>query len=778
MSVRLTVAPGSDATRWLLWWRLLRCGELRRRHASRASPGARDGLALYLRAASRGGRAGLGQTGLAGVIDRDVARTFPQDPLFQRADSEKVVADDESVDSSSAGVPDGQDALANVLLAVSRQAEAIGYCQGMNFVAATMLRTCLAYLDADQGGAAYAASLALLGAPRAPDGMDAGSLRVLLAEAQVFWALLSLVGPSGEASPGGPGGPGSPGGPGGPGSPGSPGGPVPSPVPHGAPPTPHRSQSESSAGSTADTVDSDRSRADPRGSPDPTVAERLLHPDGHSRLTTLAMGGLWRPGVPEMKRRIFEFDALLRLRLPLLHAHFKAVQLAPDVLVSQWFLTLFAYALPDALLLPAWDACFSGGWPAALSVALALLALHDRELRAQETLEDLGMYLRRCQWGRLHSADAPARGVPLGPPALRGGTTGSSSTAAGDWRGLVRLACRMDVTAEEMATLASAWALSLMRERLEGRGDGLLARYGDEQEMDDAALDEAREQLRGISGEKVTELAQGLMAKVERRRADLAQRRSSQLRAAAALQEERMLRAELQESKKALLDQVASLLSLRDQNLRLPSGAAPAAAPAPAAGPAAGRAAEPAAGLGPGLGRGADGPAAAAAVVQGLAGVEAALTDVSLGDDTSPRAESAPTPRNGGTRRGSILFGSLDDLDLAGVVDRIVGRSPRSPTAAAGSAAPEESVDPQLMEDLAVFAAKVESIEKQLRAHEGGPLRQAEMAAQEADLHAQEAKDGLDAVMRSLAFFLQSAEEEAMRYMLAISPEARALVAP
>ena len=56
----------------------------------------------------------------------------------------------------------------------------------------------------------------------------------------------------------------------------------------------------------------------------------------------LELAELWRPGMPQLKLRVFQLDQLLFRHLPRLRAHLKSVGLAPDVLASQWFFTLFA----------------------------------------------------------------------------------------------------------------------------------------------------------------------------------------------------------------------------------------------------------------------------------------------------------------------------------------------------------------------------------------------------------------------------------------------------
>jgi hypothetical protein len=52
-----------------------------------------------------------------------------------------------------------------------------------------------------------------------------------------------------------------------------------------------------------------------------------------SATSGLAMRLLWHPEVPHLKLRTFQFEQLLALHLPRLHAHFRQIRLAPDILV-------------------------------------------------------------------------------------------------------------------------------------------------------------------------------------------------------------------------------------------------------------------------------------------------------------------------------------------------------------------------------------------------------------------------------------------------------------
>ena len=78
----------------------------------------------------------------------------------------------------------------------------------------------------------------------------------------------------------------------------------------------------------------------------------------------LELSELWRPGMPHLKLRVFQLDQLLLKFLPRLRAHLKSIGLAPDIIASQWFFTIFAYVAPAEWLPRLWDAIFFDGWKA------------------------------------------------------------------------------------------------------------------------------------------------------------------------------------------------------------------------------------------------------------------------------------------------------------------------------------------------------------------------------------------------------------------------------
>ena len=61
--------------------------------------------------------------------------------------------------------------------------------------------------------------------------------------------------------------------------------------------------------------------------------------------------------------------------LPRLHAHFIEIQLTPEVIVAQWFITLFSYTVPLQWTMQIWGYVFCEGWPALFRVVLSLLQI-------------------------------------------------------------------------------------------------------------------------------------------------------------------------------------------------------------------------------------------------------------------------------------------------------------------------------------------------------------------------------------------------------------------
>jgi hypothetical protein len=89
----------------------------------------------------------------------------------------------------------------------------------------------------------------------------------------------------------------------------------------------------------------------------------------------LGMHGMWQAGVPKMKLRVYQLDKILRWTLPKLHAHFTKIQLTPEILVAQWFITLFSYTVSISRTMLIWDYIFLEGWAGIFRVVLSILKI-------------------------------------------------------------------------------------------------------------------------------------------------------------------------------------------------------------------------------------------------------------------------------------------------------------------------------------------------------------------------------------------------------------------
>jgi len=97
-------------------------------------------------------------------------------------------------------------------------------------------------------------------------------------------------------------------------------------------------------------------------------------------LNRFDMRELWRPGVPQLKLRIYQFDRLISSKLPKISQHFREIGLAPDFFASQWFLTLMSYNIPMEELVRVWDVLIFDGWKTIFRVGLHVLRSRESEI--------------------------------------------------------------------------------------------------------------------------------------------------------------------------------------------------------------------------------------------------------------------------------------------------------------------------------------------------------------------------------------------------------------
>ena len=67
----------------------------------------------------------------------------------------------------------------------------------------------------------------------------------------------------------------------------------------------------------------------------------------------------------------------MRAKLPRLYAHFKEMDVHPTMYSAQWFMTLFTYNFPFAVVVRIWDSVLAEGWKVIFRVALALLKTNE-----------------------------------------------------------------------------------------------------------------------------------------------------------------------------------------------------------------------------------------------------------------------------------------------------------------------------------------------------------------------------------------------------------------
>lgn len=100
---------------------------------------------------------------------------------------------------------------------------------------------------------------------------------------------------------------------------------------------------------------------------------------------------LWKNGFSRLKLGLFQLEFLLKIRLPFMHKHLRDLDINLDMIVTPWFLTVFTYLhyqqeLPKETVMEIWDFFLLQGWPALISVCLAIFDL-TQELVLKTNLE-------------------------------------------------------------------------------------------------------------------------------------------------------------------------------------------------------------------------------------------------------------------------------------------------------------------------------------------------------------------------------------------------------
>jgi hypothetical protein len=115
--------------------------------------------------------------------------------------------------------------------------------------------------------------------------------------------------------------------------------------------------------------------------------EALVFRCAQSLLFRFTLADFYRPCFPQLGVILWQFDRLVEGLLPKAHAALDAHGVTAEYYAMQWFLTLFAYDLPQCITRRVWDRFLIVGWHVIVQVALALVAEIQDELWDLDTCE-------------------------------------------------------------------------------------------------------------------------------------------------------------------------------------------------------------------------------------------------------------------------------------------------------------------------------------------------------------------------------------------------------
>ena len=107
------------------------------------------------------------------------------------------------------------------------------------------------------------------------------------------------------------------------------------------------------------------------------------------------MAGLYRPSLDGMELWLYIFDQFLMEELPAVYKHFQDLGIKSDMIVSQWFMTFFAYRFPLSICFRLLDVFFMFGWPAMVAFSLFLLSFNEKTLLEMNSFENVVEFLKR-----------------------------------------------------------------------------------------------------------------------------------------------------------------------------------------------------------------------------------------------------------------------------------------------------------------------------------------------------------------------------------------------
>ena len=106
------------------------------------------------------------------------------------------------------------------------------------------------------------------------------------------------------------------------------------------------------------------------------------------------MRELYKPGMPYVNLRLYQYERTLKRVLPDISKKFEALQFIPSMYAPSWFTTIFTYNFPFSLVVRVWDIFLFKGWSIVISVAVAFWKFHRKVILSLTTFESLYEKLR------------------------------------------------------------------------------------------------------------------------------------------------------------------------------------------------------------------------------------------------------------------------------------------------------------------------------------------------------------------------------------------------
>ena len=111
------------------------------------------------------------------------------------------------------------------------------------------------------------------------------------------------------------------------------------------------------------------------------------------------MEELWSSGIPGLRRFVFILQNYMKQYCPQLLSYFEEIGYDVSIIVSKWFITLFAYTLPFPLLFRLWGFILRERWPGVMIIAISLLQYFQPHILSKDIVQfSLMMKDVRTQW--------------------------------------------------------------------------------------------------------------------------------------------------------------------------------------------------------------------------------------------------------------------------------------------------------------------------------------------------------------------------------------------